>query len=79
MSAMPGGASIEVVLIPKDDNAAELLAAVKQFPAYTVERYEIEAFLFMTLMRVSHRHADRLREIARQQRQRAERRQEKGA
>lgn len=74
----PGGASIEVLFLAHDQKAEEILTAINEFPAHTPERYEMEAFLFMTLMRASHRQADRLRDVQRRAEQREARRRAKG-
>lgn len=44
-----------------DEEGAKILTALNQFRPYTIERAEMEAYLFMVLARVSWREADRLR------------------
>lgn len=54
-------ARIDVVLSAGDEDAAKIIEAINQFPAYTVERAEMEAHVFMVLARVAWREADFLR------------------
>jgi hypothetical protein len=58
----------------EDDQGREILAAISQFPNYTVERAEMEAHLFLTLARVAWREADRYRASERKRAQREARR-----
>ena len=57
-----------------DDREVEILSALAGFPAFSVERSEMEAFLYTTLARASWRDADRHRDLARRQATREARR-----
>jgi hypothetical protein len=56
---------ILVTFEARDDEAAEVIEALNQFPPYTVERAEMEAYLFMVLMRCAWRDVERLRQTER--------------
>ena len=56
---------ILVTFQAEDAEAAEVIEALNQFEPYTVERAEMEAYLFMVLMRCSWRDVERLRQAER--------------
>lgn len=56
---------ILVTFQAEDEGAAEVLAALNSFEPYTVERAEMEAHLYMVLMRCAWRDVERLRQTER--------------
>ena len=56
---------ILVTFQAEDAEAAEVLEALNQFEPYTVERAEMEAYLYMVLMRCAWRDVERLRQTER--------------
>lgn len=71
--------SIEVQFVAHDEGSQEILDAIRRFPEWSVERAELEAFLFTTLARVSYREADRRRAAERQRLRREAKRQAREA
>jgi len=56
----------------EDDEGISILNAVRQFPNYSVERAEMEAYLFMVLARSAWREADLYRASERKRAKRRE-------
>jgi len=47
---------------PENEGEKEVLIALNQFPAYTLERCELEAQLYLMLAKIAWRDAERIRQ-----------------
>ena len=63
---------MEVQFFPQDETAREILDAIHAIPEHTAERSEIEAFLLITMARLSYREADRRHAAEARERRRKE-------